>query len=54
LDEGRTEVDVPELNFPGQTVAGYDLTVDTPELFGSKRSIAERISRKPNNDPITP
>ena len=53
FDEGRTEVEVPSLNFPGQTVAGYDLIVETPELFGLKRTIAEIIKRKNAKEAIT-
>jgi hypothetical protein len=53
FDEGKTEVDVPPLRFPGQTVAGYDLIVETPELFGLKRAIAEIINRNTNNAAIT-
>jgi hypothetical protein len=43
FDEGRTDVEVPPLKFPGQTVAGYDLTVDTPELSGLKSTIPEIV-----------
>jgi hypothetical protein len=52
-DEGRTDVEVPLLKFPGQTVAGYDLTVDTPELSGLKRSIPETVIRKIARTAIT-
>jgi len=34
LEDGSTEVEVPSLRFPGQTVAGYDWTVEIPELSG--------------------
>jgi hypothetical protein len=53
LDEGRTDVEVPVPKFPGQTVAGYDLIVETPELFGLKRTIAEIITRKNAKEAIT-
>ena len=46
FDEGRTEVEVPSVNFPGQTVAGYDLIVETPELLGLKRRIPAIIKAK--------
>jgi hypothetical protein len=31
---------------PGHTVAGYDLTVDTPELSGLKSAIPETVIEK--------
>ena len=45
-DEGRTDVEVPPLKLPGHTVAGYDLTVDTPELSGLKSAIPETVIEK--------
>jgi hypothetical protein len=53
FDEGKTDVDVPLLRFPGQTVAGNDLIVETLELFGLKRSIAEIINMNTNKETIT-
>ena len=40
FDDGRTEVEVPSINFPGQTVAGYDLIVETPERLDKFLSAA--------------
>ena len=40
---------MPSLKFPGQTVAGYDLIVETPELSGLKRRVPAIVSANADN-----